>query len=182
VKQLYFIRHGQSELNKAGRFAGITDTPLTKKGHEQAKQAGKAVKQQGLSFDIIVSSPLVRAHETAKYVARELGHEPDQIQLHDNLRERNFGVLEAQPQLGTELQQRYLIDESVIDAFEGAETLEQLHIRAKTAIAYLRSLPHDNILIVAHGAFGRALRREINGEPMHLRGKDYDNAEVVRLI
>ncbi len=64
MKHLYFCRHGLSVLNKEGKWAGSTETPLTVEGRTQAKLAGKAA--QNLKIDYIICSPLSRAHDTAK--------------------------------------------------------------------------------------------------------------------
>src|SRR3712207_2041072 len=60
MRRLYFIRHGESEFNKANKWTGSTDTPLTDTGHKQAKKAGKKLRDQGVVFDIIISSPSQR--------------------------------------------------------------------------------------------------------------------------
>lgn len=183
MKTIYFVRHGESELNKSRIWAGTIDTPLTDLGHEQAKTTGKALKEKGLIFDVIVASPLVRAHETAKHVAREIGHDEKKIILDPMLVERHFGIMEGQLAGNEDHEVRYYAgDESAIDTVENVETSTQLQARARHILTYLDSLPHDTILVVAHGALARALRREINGEPHHVRGQDYENAEIVRLI
>jgi probable phosphoglycerate mutase len=180
MKRLYFIRHGESEFNKANVWNGSSDTPLTKKGHEQAKQAGRKAEQEGLAFDIIITSPLERAHETAKHVATATGVPHDQIIIYDHFVERDFGKLEGRKDLVATT--KYFLDESDIDSYENVERLADLQKRADKVLADLQSLPHDTILIVGHGAIGRALRRAINKEPLGKRGKSFDNAELVRFI
>jgi broad specificity phosphatase PhoE len=179
VKQIYYLRHGESEFNKAGKWAGSSDIPLTAKGREQAKAAGAEARKQGLAFDIIVSSPLERAHHTAKHFATELNYPHENIILTPLLVERHFGELEGTNNLL--MRAKYLIDESVVDK-HGAEKLVDVQRRAQEALAYLHSLPAENILVVGHGAFGRALRRAINKEPLHRRGTSYDNAKLVKLV
>lgn len=180
MRQLYFIRHGLSEFNKARTWAGSSDTPLTAEGHEQAKQAGRKAKEKGLVFDVVISSPLSRAHDTAKHVAAALDYPQDKILIHDGTVERNFGKLEGCKDLLATT--KYVLDESAIDHYEGVETMEQLQRRADDFLAYLHNLTHDSILVVGHGAFARALRRSINKEPLTLRGQRLHNAEIVRLI
>ncbi|HET7060261.1 MAG TPA: histidine phosphatase family protein [Candidatus Saccharimonadales bacterium] len=180
MKQLYFIRHGESEFNAAHVWNGSSDTPLTPKGREQAKLAGQRARQQGLAFDVIISSPLSRAHDTAKHVASELDYPHDKIILSDHFIERDFGNLEGRKDLvaGT----KYFIDESAIDPYDGVERLQDLQKRMDDFLAYLHSLPHDTILVVGHGGSGRALRRAIHKEPLGKRGKSLGNAELVRFI
>ncbi len=180
MKRLYFIRHGESEFNKANVWAGSSDTPLTAKGRKQAKQAGLQAKKSGLAFDVVVSSPLSRAHDTAKHVAEAVGIPHDEVIVHQPLIERSFGKLEGRKDLvaGT----KYYLDETAIDTYEGVEKLADLQKRADELLAYLHSLPHDTILVVGHGAIGRALRRSIKKEPLNKRGKSFGNAELVRFI
>jgi len=180
MKKLYFVRHGESEFNKANKWAGSSDTPLTKDGHEQAKRTGKELKKQGLAFDIIISSPLERAHNTAKHIATELDYPHDKILIHDMVTERNFGNLEGNKDLLSAT--RYFVDESSIDSNDGAETLNELQQRAEDLLSYLHALPHDTILVVGHGASGRALRRAVTKGPLNVRGKNIGNAEIVRFI
>lgn len=180
MKRLYFVRHGESELNKANRMSGLSDTPLTEKGHQQARQAGLAAKKQGLAFDMIIASPLQRAHNTAKHFAAATNYPPERIEIHPRLVERNFGELEGTKDLIVTT--KYFLDESAIDDYKDVESLAELQKRADEMLAYLRDLPHDTILVVSHGAFGRALRRAVNDEPIGHRGKSFGNAEIARLI
>ncbi len=180
MKKLYFVRHGESEMNKAVIWTGSSDAPLTELGHKQAKETGKKIKQQGLAFDVIVSSPMIRAHHTAKHIATTNDYPHEKIILNDKLVERNLGILEGnKPLIDSTL---YFIDESSIDQHEGVEPIGDVQKRADEILEYLHSLPHDTILVVGHSAFGRALRRSINKEPIHIRGKSINNAEIVRFI
>lgn len=180
MKQLYFIRHGESEFNASHVWNGSSDTPLTPKGREQAKRAGQKAREQGLVFDVIISSPLARAHDTAKHLASELNYPHDKIILDDSFIERDFGKLEGRKDLvaGT----KYVIDESAIDPYDGVERLIDLQKRMDDFLAYLHNLPHDTILVVGHGGSGRALRRAIQKESLNKRGKSLHNAELVRFI
>lgn len=180
MRRLYFVRHGESEFNKAKKWAGSSDTPLTSLGRKQAKKAGQKIKKQGLAFDVIIASPLERAHHTAKHIATEIDYPHDKIIIDNQLIERDFGSLEGKKDLLNAT--RYFIDESAIDNHPGAEKLQDLQKRADELLAYLHTLPHDSILIVGHGASGRALRRAIEKGPLNVRGKNIENAEVVKLI
>jgi broad specificity phosphatase PhoE len=75
-----------------------------------------------------------------------------------------------------------MIDESVIDKHEGVEPLHEMQERANKAIEHIKSLDHDTVLIVAHGAIGRALYRAVNNLPINKRNIRYKNAEIVRFI
>lgn len=180
MKHVYFVRHGESEFNKAKRWTGSTDSPLTDKGCEQARKTGKHLQEKHAAFDLIISSPLERAHHTAKIIAESIGYPINKIELDAQLVERSFGKLEGNKDLLAA--SRYLLDESAIDRVEGAETLTDLQQRADRFWKKLQSNPNDRILVVGHGAFGRALRRSIQGIPMHKRGSSFSNAEAEQLV
>jgi probable phosphoglycerate mutase len=180
VKQLYFIRHGLSEFNKSHRWAGTSDTPLAPEGHDQAKSAGLKAKKEGLAFDIVISSPLQRAHDTAKHVAHHVDYPQDKIVVSDAVIERNYGALEGKRSLKDGV--KYYIDESSIDHVENIETLEQLQARADQFLEYLHTLDHDTVLVVSHGAFGRALWRSVHKKPITYRDKRFQNAKMEKFI
>lgn len=147
MKRFYFIRHGLSEMNKLGVFGGRTDTPLAAEGREQAKDAGKAAKE--LTIDLIVASPLSRAHDTAKIIATEIGYPVDKIVTNKLLVERNYGSMEGKAWTpGFDVSQ-----------VEDAEKDEDLLGRAQQILDWLETLPKDNILVVSHGGIGRAIRK-----------------------
>jgi uncharacterized phosphatase len=152
MKKLYFIRHGLSEMNKSGHFAGTIDTPLAAEGRAQAKAAGE--KAKNLSIDLIISSPLGRALETAKIIAEEIGYPISKIIASDLIIERHWGDLEGTPH----------IQVGDLDEIPNAETSTQLLNRAEKALRYLEGLEAENILVVSHGTFGRALRHHITDE------------------
>lgn len=97
MKNLYFIRHGESTANNLKICAGHLDAPLTDYGFKQAQQAGLDLAESGIHFDLIVSSPLLRAHTTAKEIARQLHYDIDSIVLRDDAKERYRGEFEGKP-------------------------------------------------------------------------------------
>ena len=68
--KLVLLRHGQSTWNKENRFTGWTDVPLTEQGINEAKKAGKTLKENGFKFDIVVTSVLKRALDTTDIVLK----------------------------------------------------------------------------------------------------------------
>ena len=79
--ELYFLRHGiAADMGPAGQ--GDAGRPLTKEGIAKMQAGARGMRRLGLRLDALLSSPLVRAHETAAIVARELGPE---LQLADEL-------------------------------------------------------------------------------------------------
>eukprot|EP00746_Dinoflagellata_sp_MGD_P165007 gnl/MRDRNA2_/MRDRNA2_94031_c0_seq1.p1 gnl/MRDRNA2_/MRDRNA2_94031_c0~~gnl/MRDRNA2_/MRDRNA2_94031_c0_seq1.p1 ORF type:complete len:558 (+),score=138.79 gnl/MRDRNA2_/MRDRNA2_94031_c0_seq1:65-1738(+) len=65
VFKIYFLRHGESEWNKANVFTGWADVDLSAQGMQEAVEAGKCMKEQGLKFDVVFTSVLRRAVKTA---------------------------------------------------------------------------------------------------------------------
>jgi len=161
MKHIYYCRHGECELNLQKVFAGRSDSPLTELGRSQAILAGKDIIKKGIKIDTIVSSSLWRAYETATILAREIGYLEHDIMTSDLLVERNFGMLEGTPR--SEFFDAYTYQD--IDFTPRAETIEQLHARASEALAYIESLPGENILVVSHSAFYRAFRRAVKKDP-----------------
>lgn len=175
MKKLYFVRHGLTEMNVSGHFSGVTETKLTDEGRKQAIAAGKAAKKLGI--DLIISSPQIRAHDTAKIIAKEIGYSADKIKLNSLLVERDFGSLEGQtwdPDLD-------------VDGIADVETVDSLLIRAALFLRYLETVQEDTILIAAHGSIGRAIRHHLNPEMPFVKrsaesGHKIPNAEIVRWI
>lgn len=89
---IYVIRHGQTDYNLKNIYQGQSDIPLNETGMEQARQT--AQKFQGVPIDVILVSPLIRARQTAQYVSRVTGVEP---QIEKGLIERSFGDMEGKP-------------------------------------------------------------------------------------
>ena len=85
---IYIIRHGQTELNNKKALQGRSDHPLNDTGIQQAKEA--AAMLQGIKFDAVYSSPLIRAVQTAQILAPEL--EPI---IDERLIEMDYGPYEG---------------------------------------------------------------------------------------
>ncbi len=68
--RVFLLRHGQTEANVRGRFAGRTDEPLTEEGERQALRAGEYLRAEGVSR--IYHSPLLRTRRTAELMAQSL--------------------------------------------------------------------------------------------------------------
>ncbi len=170
MKHLYFMRHGMSEMNKRGLFAGRSETPLAKEGIEQCRQAGKSLK--GTQIDIIVSSPMERAYESAKIIAQEIDYPEDKIILNDLFMERDLGELEGSNYIKGLPMNRY----------NGVEHSRDLIERAKQALRFLEGLDGDDLLVVSHSAIGRALKYVIDPSIKFSELGSFANAEIVKLF
>lgn len=93
--QLVLIRHGESEWNKLNLFTGWTDVDLSPKGVEEAKNAGKLLKQEGYSFDIAYTSFLKRAIHTLNNVLESMEQEYIPVFKTWRLNEKHYGALQG---------------------------------------------------------------------------------------
>lgn len=154
-------------MNVSGHVAGITETPLVKEGREQAKRAGQ--KAKNLKIDLIVSSPMSRALETAQIIAKEINYPTDQIHASKLLLERDFGEAEGHP----------WSPDLDLDGFSDIETVDSITERAHLALKWIETLPGTTVLVVSHGSFGRALRSVLIAEHTFSNTEKIPNAEVV---
>ncbi len=95
MTQLVLLRHGQSTWNLENVFTGWTDVPLSEKGIEEAKSAGRIMKEEGLAFDIAHTSLLERAIDTLHLALVEMGQVWIPVVKHWRLNERHYGALQG---------------------------------------------------------------------------------------
>jgi ribonuclease H / adenosylcobalamin/alpha-ribazole phosphatase len=128
--RLLLLRHGQTERSAQRRYSGRADPPLTELGE---RQAAAAAARLATTDDVaaVVSSPLLRARQTAEPVADALGVP---LTVHDGLIEADFGAWEGLTfaeanALDPDLHTRWLTDTSV--APPGGETMDAVHRRVR---------------------------------------------------
>jgi len=140
------VRHGQTDWNAQRRLQGSTDIPLNDIGRGQARAAVAALS--GHEWDVIVSSPLIRAAETADMIAGGLGL--SQVRRVPELTEREFGPAEGL-QDGPELDAL-----RIPGGFRGAESEDEAASRGLAALEALAEEFHGRrVLVVAHGTLIR---------------------------
>ena len=93
--KLVLLRHGQSEWNLSNLFTGWTDVSLSPKGVEEAKEAGRLLKEKGYSFDLAFSSVLKRANDTMNLALGEMGETNIPKFFTWRLNERHYGALQG---------------------------------------------------------------------------------------
>lgn len=154
MTNFFLVRHGETDWNLVGRIQGATDIPLNDTGRAQAEATG--VKMQGRKWDVIVSSPLSRALETASIIARQIGM-PEPTPVADIV-ERNYG--EAEGMTGPELEAFYPNDTPV----PGRESRPDVQARVLAAIHRLaKEYPGKNVIVVAHGGVIRSVLQSTTG-------------------
>jgi 2,3-bisphosphoglycerate-dependent phosphoglycerate mutase len=92
---LILLRHGQSTWNLENLFTGWTDVGLTELGVEEAETAGRLLKEEGLIPDILHTSVLVRAIETAEIALKVMGLQYLPVRRSWRLNERHYGDLQG---------------------------------------------------------------------------------------
>jgi 2,3-bisphosphoglycerate-dependent phosphoglycerate mutase len=93
--KLVLIRHGESTWNLENRFTGWTDVPLTDTGVEQAKLAGRLLREAGYDFDLAYTSVLKRAIWTLWHCLEEMDRTWLPVLKHWRLNERHYGALQG---------------------------------------------------------------------------------------
>lgn len=92
--KLILLRHGESLWNMENRFTGWTDVDLSKKGVEEAINAGKIMKNNNITFDVAFSSVLLRAKRTLDLVLKEMNVNVP-VYYSYRLNERHYGALQG---------------------------------------------------------------------------------------
>ncbi|WP_375651887.1 2,3-bisphosphoglycerate-dependent phosphoglycerate mutase [Bartonella sp. LB28NMGDW] len=167
---LVLIRHGQSEWNLKNLFTGWKDPDLTEKGHAEAIEAGKKLKEYGLKFDIAYTSALQRAQKTAQHILEQMGQSDLEVIKNPALNERNYGDLsglnkdEVRQQWGQEQVQMWRRSYTI--APPNGESLRDTGARIWPYYLY-HIQPHilrsQTVLIAAHGNSLRALIMALEG-------------------
>ncbi|MFN8310690.1 MAG: histidine phosphatase family protein [Chitinophagales bacterium] len=167
IKELYIVRHGQTDHNAKGIVQGKgVNLPLNEVGRQQAAAFFKAYKH--IPFDIIYTSTLLRAQQTI-HSFRDLGipHES-----HAELDEISWGEMEGNHQVMENSNTFLNLLESWrngdVDAKpEGGESPRELQQRQRRFVEKLLQTPHKKILISMHGRAIRALMCTLTGKPLH---------------
>lgn len=169
ASSIMLIRHGQTDWNKAHLMQGSSDIPLNDVGRAQAHDAAAALKARGLEFDVIVSSPLSRAKETADIIGAAFGLTVDKT--YPDLVERGYGEAEG---LDISAEAR-----KEPDAFyAGVESERSVYLRGIKVLRQIaRDYPGQRVIAVSHGSLirralsathGREFGTIANAEPFEV--------------
>jgi len=94
--KLILVRHGQSEWNLSNQFTGWTDVDLTPQGVEEAKQAGRILREAGMDIRYTYTSYLKRAIKTLNYILEEMDRMWLPVEKTWRLNEKHYGMLQGQ--------------------------------------------------------------------------------------
>ncbi len=160
---IYFVRHGETEWNAAGRFQGWRDIPLNARGRAQASRVGVVLRDLMARRDCdparlsYVASPLGRARETMELMRGALRLPPASYLADDRLREIGYGEWEGLTVAEMEVKHPEVFAARKADKWQvaapGGETYAAIAVRLKDWIA---SLTQDTVA-VAHSGTARAL-------------------------
>ena len=95
MHKIVLLRHGESVWNKENRFTGWTDVDLSDRGREEAKEAGRLLKQEGFTFDLAFTSVLKRAIRTLWITLDEMDRMWIPVRNSWRLNERHYGALQG---------------------------------------------------------------------------------------
>ncbi len=159
MKEIYIVRHGETEWNALGKYQGWSDVPLNERGRAQAEAC--AERLESVEFHTIVSSDLSRAMDTAKTIAKY--QDGLDVISTEALREINFGHWESltydeiEASWPGEIHRMYQRPQDA--RIEGGESFLDVQIRAMKAVKeYVDALPDgERILFVCHGGTIRTI-------------------------
>lgn len=164
LPEIYVLRHGETEWNRAGRMQGVLDSPLTPKGRDQARQMGELLAARGVSGAThqILTSPQGRAKRTAQIVAQQVGGSV--LEMPD-LREISVGDWTGLARTDIAACWPAPPDAHVLDFYRrapGGEPFEMLWQRVNRV---LKELARPSVL-VTHGITSRFLRTAATGRSL----------------
>jgi broad specificity phosphatase PhoE len=183
VYHFVFVRHGESIGNAQARWQGQSDYALTDKGRVQARALAERWKAEGVQFDLILASPLMRAKETAEIIAAAVGN---QVEYDPILLERHIGEMEGltAEEVRKRPQPPYVTPYDPIGGVGEGDWA--LFLRAGQALHKLLRFPEGSYLIVSHGGLLNQLMNAIIGiaphvDPSGVRFR-FDNTAFARVI
>lgn len=181
--RIYLIRHASTPWNELGLWQGVVDTELSEKGIEEAKRVAEFFK--GKKVDLIFSSPMRRALQTAQIISREIGY-GGELLIDHRLRECEIQLWNG---MTTEELLKAYPDEffewfnNLDSSLDGVESLKSVQERMYDFVEHLMlQFPVDDVIIVSHAIALRMLISKVLGitPPNHINF-GLDNASVTIL-
>lgn len=139
-RPFYFIRHGETDWNRAGICVGGQNPPLNETGQRQADRA--AVRYANISAQLVCSSPLSRALTTAETLAGQWG---TPVSIENELRECSLGIWEGKPEDDLAMFDDWRAGQTP----EGGESFRSFAGRVRQGLNRALSVA-DRVVIVAH--------------------------------
>ena len=182
-KEIYFVRHGQTDYNKLHIVQGSgVDSDLNEKGQKQAAAFFK--HYQAYNFDVVLTSKLVRTHQTmAPFIQAGIPWE----QFYE-INEMSWGVHEGKssnPEMIAEY--KNMIQEwnkgNYDVGIQGGESAQQLASRIQPFIDHLKTRTEKNILVCSHGRAMRCIMSLLKGEELYnMENYQHSNTGLYKVI
>lgn len=152
--KVYIVRHGEVFHNVLGKYS-VIDEDLTEKGICQVKNLREKI--QNISYDIIISSPLIRAKHTAEIINV---HEKE-IVIDNRLKERSPGNLSGQPLEVTNREEYW--NYNTTTQYGTSENIKEFFQRVYDFLDELNIKEYETVLIVAHSGVSKAFSGYFEG-------------------
>ena len=152
--KVYIVRHGQVLHNALNQY-NATDEDLTQLGIEQAKELRDKIKK--MKFDIIISSPLIRAKHTAEII----NINNIQIIYDSRINERNCGDLTGKPLEVTNREEYWNYNTTI--KYGTSENIKLFFERVYNFLDNLKTKNYQTVLIVAHSGISKAFSGYFDG-------------------
>lgn len=156
------MRHGETEANRAERFAESDEIPLTAAGRRQAREVARRLAADFRPRHLL-SSPFTRARETSEIIAATLRLE---VEILEGIHERNFGCLKGHPYARM---REMMAGDPAYDSSKpwmwspaGGESLDDVQRRAVRVLDDVRGRQGD-VVVVCHGAVIQAMAAHVTG-------------------
>jgi len=166
---LGLLRHGQTDWNIDLRLQGTADIPMNAFGIAQVESAASKLLHHG--YDLVLSSPLGRARQSAEIVSKVLGIE--EVNIEPLLLERSFGIGEGLTY--AEWGEKY----SKLDEIPGAESASAVARRSRLLLEHITTqFAGAKVLAVSHGALIRFVLSEVTEGKVPPPGERLQNASL----
>jgi broad specificity phosphatase PhoE len=160
VTTLLLARHGETDWNAERRWQGHSDPPLNERGREQARDLAATLD----GVDVIYTSDLARARETAEILGAQLGLE---AHVDPRLRERSFGAWEGRTWDELEEDSADALESWRAGETHGPEDAEPYDAFSRRVESFLADVvgrhPGERVLVVGHGGSIRAIQAVAEG-------------------
>lgn len=174
AKYVYLVRHGECEANVKGVIAGANDdSPLTSKGIQQAKDTADNLK--GIDFDLVITSPMARAKDTATIIADELGLEKTKVIPLDHFTEKDVGEFSGKPNA-----EYFEFEKSGRETGENTTNMQK---RVTAGLNWFKGQEFQNALLVTHHGTVRMIKTVLDNLPANefANIKQLDNGEFLKI-
>ena len=179
MKNIFFIRHTQSEANLKNILASQLNFPLTENGKKHAFEIGSHLKKVE-SIDRIISSPLIRAHQTASLIAKSFDLK---VEIDKRLIEQNIGIFSGMTYEEIDKRKDYMHDRSQRWNWipKEGESYCMISERLSSFFKSIDFIEGTNILFVTHAVTMRLIRAHLEKTLPNYTHKLAENGEVWKI-